>query len=658
MDSEIKDFIAASTLLFIASRNEQGALDVSPRGGQPSVLSVTEGGELLLPDYRGNRRLDTISNLLSNPEIALIIVNRGTERFLRIHGKGRVSFEEEHLAAFPSDESLPISVLVLTPEHCEFVTSSAFENGGLWPERRRRQAPLDLSAIVRSDKAAQARAGFRPVPRNPDEELLLAEHGIRDIYGMSSEGVQTKVGEIAGPGALEFMGEARFIVFAHEDAQGRMRIDLTGEAPLEVLPFHNRQAYRLHLPPETETVSDGKSALLSIAAGRSEILRVNGNVENEEDLSAHAVRIFPEEVFFHCPAALNRSRIWQDDRRVFWVGRRRFFCAERRQENPDVVSFVLRPVDRAPVGPFQPGQYVTVSLPHDPEPVPRQRCYSVSGRPDDNSLRISVRRIAGGGVSQLLHDTVQEGTEVLLGIPAGRFTFESVPGRRVALISAGVGITPLLPMLERLAGEESEREIWFLHAARDAKHHLFREEVCALAALAGQRSIRLFTAYSQANEGDICDHHGRIDGQLLATLVPVAETDFYICGPDTFMHELCEQLVGLGAVPDALRWEKFETSAGAGFDLSGYSAAEGCEVTFARSGKSVKWTPADQSLLDLALAQKVKVSYSCRVGDCQSCLQRVIEGAVDYPMGDMPVLAQGQVLLCQAIPRGKLVIDC
>lgn len=663
LDSEIRDFIAASTFMFIASRNDQGALDVSPRGGQPSVLSINEIGELLLPDYRGNRRLDTIGNLLSNPEIALIIVNRGAERFLRVRGTGRVSFADEHLAAFPYDESLPISVLVLVPQHCEFVHSTAFAHGGLWPESSKRQPPLDLSAIVRSDKAAQAQAGFRPVPKNPAEELLLSKHGIRDIYGMSSEGVQTKVGEIAGPGGLEFMAEARFIVFAHEDAEGHMRLDLSGEGPLETLPFDNRHAYRLRLPPEVETAAAGRSALLGIAAGRSEIMRVNGDFEHENGQPGHhqsgnQVKIVPEEVFFHCPAALNRSRIWQDDRRVYWVGKRRFICAERRQESPDVVSFVLRPVDQAPIGPFRPGQYVTVSLPHDPELVPRQRSYSLSGRPDDGSLRISIRRIDGGGVSQLLHDTVYEGTEVLLGIPAGRFVLESAPGRRVALVSAGVGITPLLPMLEQLAREESTREVWFFHAARDAGHHLFHEEARALARLAGQNRIRIFTAYSQAGEDEACDHRGRIDGQLLAGLMPVSETDFYICGPDAFMHGLCEQLAGLGADPDALRWEKFETAAGAGLDLSKYASAGGREVTFARSGKTVTWVPADKSLLDLALAQEVKVSYSCRVGDCQSCLQRVVEGAVDYPMGDMPVLAQGQVLLCQAIPRGKLVIDC
>src|SRR5690606_27474388 len=103
-------------------------------------------------------------------------------------GTGRVSFEEGHIAAFPADESLPISVLVLTPEHCEFVRSSAFERGGLWQADRKRQSPLDLSAIVRSDKAAQVEAGFTPVRKNPTEELLLAEHGVRDVYGMSSEG--------------------------------------------------------------------------------------------------------------------------------------------------------------------------------------------------------------------------------------------------------------------------------------------------------------------------------------------------------------------------------------------------------------------------------------------------------------------------------------
>src|SRR5690606_12379 len=152
-------------------------------------------------------------------------------------------------------------------------------------------------------------------------------------------------------------------------------------------------------------------------------------------------------------AALSRSRVWQKDRRSYWSGKRRFVCTERRRENPDVASFVLRPGDNAPIGPVEPGQYVTVSLPGD-SGAGRQRSYSVSRRPDGQSLRITVRRIGAGGMSDRLHETVEPGTELLVGVPAGRFVLSSPPGRPVVLVGAGVGITPLLPMLDHLAQED------------------------------------------------------------------------------------------------------------------------------------------------------------------------------------------------------------
>lgn len=662
MDSESRAFIENSTLLFIATRNAEGALDVSPRGGQPSVLHIRGDGALLLPDYKGNRRLDAIGNLLSNPEVALLVINRGVSHYLHIRGTAGVSFAPEDIAAFPADESLPISVLIVKPEHWAFVGTNAFARGGLWPHGVGRKAPLDLSAVVRADKAAQASAGFLPVRKNPTEEHLLTLHGVREVYGTSSEAVQTKVFDIAGPGGLSFMQEARFIVFAHEDANGDIVIDLTGEAPLSIVPFDNRHAYHLQLPPEGVmadggAMGGGPCALVTVAAGRSEILRVNGHFERNAHDAALSVKIIPHEVFFHCPAALNRSRIWQDDRRVYWVGRRRFTCAERHQESPEVVSFVFRPLDRAPVGPAQPGQYVTVSLPQDSEPV-LQRSYSLSRLPDDVSVRISVRRTGNGGMSDVLHDRVEAGSAVYLGIPAGRFVLDSPAGRRVALISAGVGITPMIPMLEQLAAEDSGREVWFLHAARDSAHHLFPEEVRRIAARARNGGIRFFSAYSRPMAHDVCDHIGRIDGTLLAALMPVADTDFYICGPEIFMHSLRDALVAHGATPDSVRFEAFSDSSGGAFDLSNRDTPAECEVTFARSGKTATWTPAAGSLLDLALASQVKVAYSCRIGDCQSCLQQVVEGAADYPMGEMPVLAQGQILLCRAIPRGRMVIQC
>jgi ferredoxin-NADP reductase/predicted pyridoxine 5'-phosphate oxidase superfamily flavin-nucleotide-binding protein len=653
MDAETRQFIESSTLLFIASRNAEGAMDISPRGGQPSVLMVTEKGALLLPDYNGNRRLDTVGNILANRRVALIILNRNSNRYLRIAADAQVSFLADDLACFPDDENKPLSVLVLSPRSLEFVESPAFERAQFWIDPSHRRPPLDLGTIINGDKAAQAAKGHLPVARNEAEEQDLQTSGVRDVYGPPMEGVDQKVSSLAGPEAVRFMEEAIFTVLAHETEDAEIVIDITAQEPLSVIPFDNQYAYRLRLPDEIPAQQNSECALLSIVPGQNELLRINGRLEKETT----SIKIAPREVFFHCSAALSRSRIWQQDRRIFWSGKRRFTCTARHRESPEVTSFTLEPCDKAPIGPVLPGQYITLSVPEVSE-TRRQRSYSVSRRPDGHSLRISVRRVGADGVSDRLHDTIKPGMELLVGVPAGRFVLSSPPGRRVVLISAGVGITPLLPMLEELALEDSGREVWFIHAARDAAHHLFQEDAQAIAARTKNGGINRISCYSRPREGDRCDLIGRIDSDVLARLLPVEQADFYICGPDTFMTSLRDGLIALGAEADAVRFEAFKAVEGAALNLSGKDIVSNSKVTFAKSSKSAVWSPSKGTLLDLALSNDVNVAYSCRLGDCQSCVQKIISGVVDYPGDEVPLLSLDQTLLCLAVPRGNLVLDC
>lgn len=663
MDDRTRAFIEKSTLLFIASRNAGGAMDVSPRGGQPSVLRLREDGALLLPDYVGNKRLDTIGNVLSNPGVALVLLNRRCGDYLRISARATVSRSEDDIAAFPADESRPLSVIVLAPTRMEFVSSKAFEESGFWVDPADRKPTLDVLDIYARDIQWHTEGGRQPILYDADAESRLAEAGLREFYGTPSPLVQKKVYDTAGPGFMGFIDHARFIVFAHESKSGEILIDLVGGSPLRCDVDTNAQSLLLDLEHEGAAMSvmphSAKFAILAAEPGRCDNIRLNGTyrevavtLEGRRQLSLR-----PEEIYFHCSAALTRSRIWTDSRPVAWSGRRSFTCVARRQESPDVVSFVFKPRDRAPVGDAAPGQFVTISLPHDDQATPRRRCYSISRVPDARTLRISVRRVGDGGVSALLHDQVKVGDEVFIGPPGGHFVLDSLPLRPVVLVSAGVGITPLLPMAEHLSREEPGREIWFIHAARNARHHLFKVEARRFAG--ANPGIRLFTAYSQPEPGDVCDHEGRLDAAVLARHVPVTEADFYICGPDAFMSSLSQGLIELGAAPESIRIEAFEQKGVGGLALTEALAGRPpCTVTFARSDKQATWKPECGSLLDLALANDIEVQYSCRSGECQSCTQKVVSGDGIYPSGEEPLIARGQLLLCQAIPRGDIVLDC
>lgn len=662
MDDRMRRFVESAPLMFIASRNSAGALDVSPRGGQPSVLRVAGDGRLLLPDVMGNKRLDTVGNVLTSPQVAAILVRRGSAEVLKFRATAEVSFRPEHMAMFPADELQLMSVMVLTPRDMQLVTTTAFDRAGFWLDPAERRGPLDVMGILRADFAEHAREGNQPVIKDGVDERALVAAGIRDIYGQQSDLVRTKAYATAHAGTRAYIEEARLVVIARTDAQGGITMDLSGEAPLTVDQGANQPGvWRLTLPPEAAVVrppeEPGECAVLSSSPGRAEIVRMNGIWSlRPADAGRQAVAITPREIYFHCPLALTRARVWMKDRPVPWTGRRRFTCIAVADESPEIRSFVLQPVDQAPLPVIVPGQYVSVSLPDDPIDPPRRRSYSVSAQPDARTLRISVRRIGAGGLSDLLHDRLVPGEPVLLGVPGGRFTLDSPAERPVVLIAAGVGATPLLPMLQRLAASPGA-PVWFVQSARDGANHPFATEVAEMAAGA-KRPIHRLTVYSRPLPQDRPDLVGRISAEWLAGQVPVADVDAYICGPEDFMAVLETGLADLGGDPARIRAERFRDQGGPMVATDQLAGRGPCSVTFRKAGVTAEWDPSSGTLLDLAIRHKVDLSWSCRMGDCQSCVQKLVTGGVSHLTEDEPMLGDGQVLMCQAVPLGDLVLDC
>jgi ferredoxin-NADP reductase len=646
LDQEQRAFAVGAPLIFVASRNAAGDLDVSPRGGQPTVLRPGPHGTLLLPDYRGNRRLDTIGNVLAHADVALLALHRRTNRYLRIKAQATVSMAPRHLRAFPADDAPALSVMVFTPQEAEFVDSDAFAESGFWIEPSERNAPLNLLPTILDDIAHFEALGVCPVPKDAAEEDGLGQHGIRDSYGFPSDLVQKKVTAGAGPGSLAFLRQAGFRVIARNATAGTIDIDVMAGGPPEAT--QGAKDLRLSRPGALSLAPEGAMGMVAMIPGSNEVLRINGTYR----ATNRNLLLAPREVYFHCSAALGRARIWQDDPRAPWTGQRRFTCLRVIDEAPGVRSFVMTPDDDAPIGDIAPGQFVSVALPGDL----RRRSYSVSGR-TDHSLRITVRRIGQGGLSDALHDTVAEESPMLLGIPAGRFVLDSAPGRAVVLASAGVGITPLLPMLETLVKADEARDIWFVHGARNADHHLFADEVRRIASRARQAAVHIVSAYSRPFDHDTPDHKGRIDATLLASCVAPDRADFYLCGPQAFMDALRTDLIAQGAAPRAIRTETFDAGDHAAAQLAARSGRAACAVTFAKSGKTATWTPDKGTLLDLAVSEGIEIAHSCRIGECQSCLLVLKSGRVDHPARPDVPLTGSQVLMCQALPDGDIEID-
>ena len=224
---------------------------------------------------------------------------------------------------------------------------------------------------------------------------------------------------------------------------------------------------------------------------------------------------------------------------------------EKRRESADVTSFVLEARDGGELPDFEPGQHLPleVALPGQSQRV--LRSYSLSSAPNGSSYRLSIKREPEGVVSRFLHDETEPGDFLSARVPAGDFVLR--PGARpVVLISAGVGLTPMLSMLEALSANHEQRPVWFLHGVRDGLQHPLAEEVKAATALTDR--IRAHVSYSQPRSDDVAgrdyDHEGRVDGELIAGLLPTLDADFYLCGPVAFMGEVAEDLVERG-VPEA-----------------------------------------------------------------------------------------------------------
>ncbi|WP_428650078.1 pyridoxamine 5'-phosphate oxidase family protein [Roseibium sp.] len=299
-------------------------------------------------------------------------------------------------------------------------------------------------------------------------------------------------------------------------------------------------------------LSDPRAGLLFVDFASGSLLQLTGRASIDWDSEAVArVPGARQLVTLEIDAIVELSSVlrlrWQEDA----APARSLRLVERVQESADVTSFIFEARDGGPLKTFAAGQHLPIELNLSGGMGKVQRSYSLSGAPRDGRYRISVKRDPQGLVSRILHDGLHVGAMIDAGMPAGTFGLSNTRDP-IVLVSAGIGITPLLSMLHAVAGEGDSRPVWFVHGARDGAHHPFRDEVRALAA--GKPSIRLLTHYSHPLETDVrsrdYDHAGRITAEGLVALTGAANARFYLCGPAGFLAELKAGLEREG-IPDS-----------------------------------------------------------------------------------------------------------
>jgi ferredoxin-NADP reductase/MOSC domain-containing protein YiiM len=349
-----------------------------------------------------------------------------------------------------------------------------------------------------------------------------------------------------------------------------------------------------------------------------------------------------------------------------WSGFRELRVTEVVSESETVTSICLAATDGTVLPAARAGQYLTLRIDGGAEPG-LIRSYSLSSASNAGTYRISVKREPHGAASGYLNSGLRPGAVLSVAAPRGDFVLDDGTDP-VLLVSAGIGVTPVLAMLHQLATRGSERDIWWLHGARGPREHPFAAEAHALLAALPHSHEHVF--YSAATAAERRRAHaapGRLTAKALTDLAIPPAARAYICGPASFMTDMRDALTAIGLGPDAIRTELFGALAAINPGLSGQVSkpphqppgppGTGPEVTFARSGITAAFGSGTRSVLELAEACDVPTRWSCRTGVCHTCVTPLLAGTISYSPAPLEPPPDGQVLICCAQPTTGLVLD-
>lgn len=350
-----------------------------------------------------------------------------------------------------------------------------------------------------------------------------------------------------------------------------------------------------------------------------------------------------------------------------WPGFKQMRVAQISKESESVTSFVLVATDGQALPLFTPGQFIVLKLQIEQNKPPVLRSYSLSDLPAADHFRISVKSEPDGIGSSFLCNRIHAGDVFDVSAPRGTFALRSGEDP-IVLLSAGVGATPVMSMLHALAAAKSQRPIWWIYGARDHANHPFANESRSLLQqLTGARSYIMYSKPAATDQPHTdFDATGHIDTALLEKIGVPQNSDFYLCGPTSFLQDMRNGLQTWGVPATNVHTEIFGAldTITPGMARVGHTphvpqglAGTGPAVSFARSGINVHWDPKFQSLLELAEACDVPVRWSCRTGVCHTCISGLIAGSVRYNPEPLDLPAPGNVLPCCAQPAADATLD-
>ena len=369
--------------------------------------------------------------------------------------------------------------------------------------------------------------------------------------------------------------------------------------------------------------------------------------------------------------ALAESRQEMKRAELSWNGFRKFRVQRKEKEIEGVHSFYLIPHDGKPLPPFLPGQYLTFQLRLPDLQKPIIRCYSLSDSPDRfYYYRVSIKKVPPppkkpdappGLSSSYFNDFLEEGDILDVKAPSGQFVLDATSELPIVLIGGGIGITPVLSMLNALCDSGARREIWFFLGVRNGPEHLMKEHLEELER--DNDNLHLHICYSEPLDDDVegpdYQTKGHVSVDLFKKLLPSNNYTFYTCGPPPMMEAITAGLKEWGVPETDIHHEAFgaATVKKTKTEKPAGEAATMVEVVFDRSGKTLQWDGSAETLLDFAEANGIIIESGCRAGNCGTCVTAVKSGEVSYLTDPGSPPDQGSCLTCISVPKTRLTLD-
>ena len=324
-------------------------------------------------------------------------------------------------------------------------------------------------------------------------------------------------------------------------------------------------------------------------------------------------------------------------------------------ELPDTATFLFSEVSGKKIA-YKAGQFITLIFDHHNEEI--RRSYSLSSSPDEDLLAITVKRIANGEISRFLLTKIKSGDILKAEAPAGKFTLsESQAEKDIVLFAAGSGITPIFSQLKYALNRPGKSKFTLIYSSRDAVSILFADELNALATDHPGRLNIINLLSSEAN---------RLNNIKVEQLVKqttqsgLLDTEFYLCGPFTYMRMIRLTLLYMGIEPAQIRKENFVLKTVSVTDSLINFPPQTIRINFKNESYDLV-VGENQSILQAALQNGIQLPYSCRNGICSACTALCKSGGVEMVKNDVLTdldLSQGWVLTCTGHPvKDDVVID-